>query len=232
MSDFDREAERKRLREKYEQDREKRESTQRMSELLLQGATMTNRHCETCSDPIFRYDGQEFCPSCQAAAQADANGSPADTGEQEAATGTVEAEPETETNTGDVPESDAPTSVENTDDGERSTPERPVEEVRPTTDVDVDRSPTTAKPATTTGGDGQPPAEPDHVEAVTRRQSARSTRTSGSNAGDVGAARDSLVRTLTRMASAAEEVDDPRRAREYLAAAREAAEAVAALDGR
>ncbi|MFB6186917.1 MAG: Sjogren's syndrome/scleroderma autoantigen 1 family protein [Halobacteriaceae archaeon] len=65
MSDFDKEAERERLREKYEGDQEKREATQQMSELLLQGATMTNKHCDTCSSPIFRHQGQEFCPNCQ-----------------------------------------------------------------------------------------------------------------------------------------------------------------------
>lgn len=65
MSDFDREAERERLREKYERDRKEREATERMSELLLQGATMTNAHCSECGDPIFRYDGQEFCATCE-----------------------------------------------------------------------------------------------------------------------------------------------------------------------
>jgi uncharacterized Zn finger protein (UPF0148 family) len=67
MSDgFDKEAEREKLREKLAEDEQKREHTQRMSELLLQGATMTNRHCDDCGDPIFRHDGQEFCPTCQA----------------------------------------------------------------------------------------------------------------------------------------------------------------------
>jgi len=63
--DFDKEAERERLREKYERDKKKREATEQMSELLLQGATMTNAHCSDCGDPIFRYDGQEFCPTCE-----------------------------------------------------------------------------------------------------------------------------------------------------------------------
>lgn len=72
MSDgFDKEAEREKLREKLADDDEKREHTQRMSELLLQGATMTNRHCDDCGDPIFRHDGQEFCPSCQAIGSGD-----------------------------------------------------------------------------------------------------------------------------------------------------------------
>lgn len=73
MSDFDKEAERQRLREKYERDETKRRSTQRMSELLLKGATMTNKHCDNCGDPLFRYEGQVFCPTCQAEGQAAAN---------------------------------------------------------------------------------------------------------------------------------------------------------------
>ncbi|UPM43821.1 Sjogren's syndrome/scleroderma autoantigen 1 family protein [Halocatena salina] len=65
MSEFDEDAEREKLRKQFEQDKRKRESTERMSELLLQGATMTDTHCDTCSDPLFRYEGQEFCPTCQ-----------------------------------------------------------------------------------------------------------------------------------------------------------------------
>ncbi|ELZ95290.1 hypothetical protein C440_09437 [Haloferax mucosum ATCC BAA-1512] len=80
MSDFDKEAERQRLREKYERDEAKRRSTQRMSELLLQGATMTNKHCDQCGDPLFRYEGQVFCPTCQSGEQAAASeDKPADT---------------------------------------------------------------------------------------------------------------------------------------------------------
>ena len=64
MSDFDKEAEREKLREKYERDKAEREATQRMSDLLLKGATMTNMHCGTCGDPLFKQDGTTFCPSC------------------------------------------------------------------------------------------------------------------------------------------------------------------------
>jgi uncharacterized Zn finger protein (UPF0148 family) len=35
-----------------------------MSELLLKGATMTNKHHD-CGSPIFRWQGEEFCPTCQ-----------------------------------------------------------------------------------------------------------------------------------------------------------------------
>lgn len=65
MSEFDKEAEREKLRKQFEHDEQKRKSTERMSELLLQGATMTDTHCDTCGDPLFRYEGQEFCPGCQ-----------------------------------------------------------------------------------------------------------------------------------------------------------------------
>jgi hypothetical protein len=43
-------------------------------------------------------------------------------------------------------------------------------------------------------------------------------------------ARASLARSVERYARAAEQTDDPRRAKDHLAAAREAAEALAALE--
>jgi hypothetical protein len=96
-SGFDKEAERERLREKYERDQADREAAQQMSDLLLKGATMTNSHCEQCGSPIFRVDGQEFCPSCnvEGEAAADADGAAAEVtdadgapqGSGEAATG-------------------------------------------------------------------------------------------------------------------------------------------------
>ncbi|MCO8268016.1 hypothetical protein NKF06_15845, partial [Haloferax sp. AB510] len=89
MSDFDKEAERQRLREKYERDEKKRRSTQRMSELLLKGATMTNKHCDNCGDPLFRYEGQVFCPTCQGEGQAAAS---ADQDAEQAAEAAVEAD--------------------------------------------------------------------------------------------------------------------------------------------
>jgi uncharacterized Zn finger protein (UPF0148 family) len=107
MSDFDKEAEREKLREKYEAEREDREATQHMSELLLKGATMTNAHCGTCGDPIFRYDGQEFCPTCSnqvqndAEATTDADATQADDATTDrgqavdAGTGSTDAVPET-----------------------------------------------------------------------------------------------------------------------------------------
>lgn len=64
MSQFDKEAEREKLRKKLEQDQDRRETTEQMSELLLKGATMLNAHCAECASPIFRYEDDEFCPTC------------------------------------------------------------------------------------------------------------------------------------------------------------------------
>ena len=162
MSDeFDKEAEREKLREKFARDEQKREHTQRMSELLLKGATMTNKHCEQCSDPIFRHDGREFCPTCNRPAN------------------------------GDDASGNAPNAA---DDG--GPVDGPVDET-----ID-DRS-----------GSSQ-------VD----------DRMATGQVDDEANARTSLSRTLARFARAAEETDDPRRAREHLKAAREAAETLAALD--
>jgi uncharacterized Zn finger protein (UPF0148 family) len=204
MSGFDEEAERQRLREKYEQDQEKRATTQRMSELLLKGATMTNRHCDTCGDPIFRYDGQEFCPTCRAA-----EGAPT---EQET---TEEADTQAETA--------APAAGADADVGaETAADTKPAPEAAPN-----HRTPSS------TGGDA--PADVndgrirDPVEDATTPRSPRRSSPGGASLDD---ARASLSRTLVRYAQAAEETDDPRRATELLAAAREAAEALSALDRR
>lgn len=64
MSEMDKEAEREKLRKQLEEEAEDRKATQHMSELLLKGATMTNRHCDECGDPLFRHEGREFCPTC------------------------------------------------------------------------------------------------------------------------------------------------------------------------
>jgi len=192
MSEFDEEAERERLREKYERDQEKRATTQRMSELLLKGATMTNSHCGTCGDPIFRHDGREFCPTCQAADQG---------GEDR-----VAAEAETD-------------HTERSDASSADTPETAARDRRPSPS-DVDEPPTAAS------GDAR---VRDPVEGA---ETPRSPSSRPAHDGSLDDARASLSRTLVRYARAAEETDDPRRARELLAAAREAAETLAALDRR
>jgi len=185
MSGFDEEAERERLREKYEENQEEREATQRMSELLLKGATMTNSHCDTCGDPLFRHDGQTFCPTCQAA------------GGEQAATDAEAA------------------SAEDSSDAEPSP--AATEPAR-----DAPATPNTARESPSpTGGDASTDAAPVADRPAPRTETGGDPRAT---------ARASLSRTLVKYAQAAEETDDPRRAKELLAAAREAAETLAALD--
>lgn len=125
--EFDKEAEREKLRQKLEKDQEKRQETQRMSELLLQGATMTNKHCDNCGDPLFR-DGEEtFCPTCGGA----------DAEEQETQPQQIETEPQTST---EPQEQFEPT-------GAATTPQQagPVDDTPTSTER-------TAEPASTTTG--------------------------------------------------------------------------------
>ncbi|MFD1640404.1 Sjogren's syndrome/scleroderma autoantigen 1 family protein [Halohasta litorea] len=207
MSDFDKEAEREKLRKKFADDEEKRASTQRMSELLLKGATMTNKHCSRCSDPLFRYDGQTFCPSCQAEGaavdpQAEANG----------------AEPAPEGASEEQPAD--PQDHETRGSAEPSQPTQP--------QAGQSAQPQTGESARPQAGSSEP------ISSVTGRQNKTGptgveTRPDAS-AGDLTEARGSLTRTVTRFARAAEETDDPRRARELLAAAREAAATLAELE--
>ncbi|ELZ48447.1 hypothetical protein C464_07100 [Halorubrum coriense DSM 10284] len=234
MSDgFDKEAEREKLREKYADDEQKREHTQRMSELLLKGATMTNRHCEECGDPIFRHDGREFCPTCGNEAGSAAG---ADAGD-----GSAAAEPTSADETADAAaaseQSGADAAAENraagsgaVDSGATETrqPQSP-----PSATVPAQGSPTSQD--TRSPRESSPQASPSTGGSAPQRSgsgAAESPQSSPprSDADGVGAARASLTRTLTRFARAAEETDDPRRARDHLEAAREAAEALAALD--
>lgn len=192
MSDFDKEAEREKLREKFARDDEKRANTQRMSELLLKGATMTNTHCDRCGDPLFRYNGQTFCPSCQAEG----------TGPQGDHQDTT-AEPQSQSPPATAAE------AESTPDSEEPGRTHPQTEQR-----QAGRSP----PASSLGEREQKTAAGAAVDTVT------------GSTGDLTAARASLRRTVTRFAQQAERTDDPRRARELLGAAREAAATLAELD--
>ncbi|MGM0591505.1 MAG: Sjogren's syndrome/scleroderma autoantigen 1 family protein [Halobacteriota archaeon] len=203
MSEFDKEAEREKLRQKYERDKEKRESTQRMSELLLKGATMTNKHCDDCGDPIFRWEGQEFCPTCQAAVSAG----------EEATTGAVtreQAEPQT---------------------AEANGQRRSAEADRRQRPSDIDAQ---QRPAESGGTNRE--SEPTERGQTPRREpvapeNASSVRPPATEAAATLAdARASLIRSVVRFAREAEATDDPRRARDVLAAAHEAADALAALD--
>ena len=225
MSDgFDKEAEREKLREKLADDEEKREHTQRMSELLLKGATMTNRHCGDCGDPIFRHDGREFCPSCGNevgnAAQAGGEAAPATDG----TTSDSDSPPRVDTGAAANPseggvDADAATPADAAGGG-RAEPDGP----------GADGGATGAPEAPSSSGSSTQSAS----RAAEPQRSAESRPTpsrSGSDVEGVAAARASLTRTLNKFARAAEETDDPRRARDQLDAARAAAETLAVLDG-
>ena len=233
MSDFDKEAERERLREKYERDREKRAATEDMSELLLQGATMTNAHCSDCGDPIFRYEGQEFCPTCQRTAGADGAAEPDQATASEGAAGGGSED------AAGAPSAPATADRGGTDSGDAESG-RTAES--PGTSAES-RSPETGGGSAGTGDDPEPSVAP---------RSASTASPTGDPSGDRGAkrdrdtrpdtaaradtaptretARESLLRALTRHAQLAEGTDDARRAADHLAAAREAAEALDALD--
>jgi len=202
MSDFDKEAEREKLRKKFARDDEKRTDTRRMSELLLKGATMTNKHCDQCSDPLFRYNGQTFCPSCQAQGAA------------------VQAETDaTETRTEQAPETQQSTTPQEStagDDRVAETDQSRQPQGEQSTQPQADRSPGMVSPV---GG----------RQEKTESNTGVDDRTPASTS-DLTEARQSLTRTLTRFAQQAERTDDPRRARELLGAAREAAATLAALD--
>jgi uncharacterized Zn finger protein (UPF0148 family) len=247
MSDFDKEAERERLREKYEREQEKRESTERMSELLLKGATMTDAHCGNCGDPIFRYDGEEFCPTCQerVAPGEEAAGEDAATAEGDGQAGAaqegVDESPE------QTPDVEAPTQPESSDADAAGSAGAPADvgtgqSVDPTgrdangTEAAAAHDGTSARADTSTtpnaaasqgsAGSGSQPQAP---QVPSGSQPQAPPEPAGDVDDELGAARASLTRTLLRQARAAENCEDPRRAKDHLAAAREAAEALAAL---
>ncbi|MFC7167173.1 Sjogren's syndrome/scleroderma autoantigen 1 family protein [Halospeciosus flavus] len=208
-ADFDKEAEKQRLREKYEQDQEDREATGRMSELLLQGATMTNKHCDTCGDPIFRYQGEEFCPTCRAEGQQQAQQQAAQRaqaqsqGQQQAAQQQPQQTQQTQQR---VEQSETPDTSGRAASEQAEPAQREVEPSRPPAPTE------NRAPAGESGGES---------DGERRRTDAP--------AGGLGAARADLAQSVSTMARRAEAADDPRTAREYLEAAREAAEALAAL---
>lgn len=222
MSDFDREAERKKLREKYERDKAKREASERMSELLLKGATMTNRHCPACHSPVFRYDGQQFCPTCEteiteAGELADRDGD----GQ------TVEnaAEPATETDADGSEEGpdDAETVEAESDDTVAIEAESNDDETPPTPDESVGSPPTPA-----------PERRPSRIDPPARRDADTVGARAGDDRGrlggggeDDGDLENAVVRLRTEidaLTRRAAETSDVGRKRDLLAAAREAAE--------
>ena len=200
MSDFDQEAEREKLRKKFARDEEKRAHTQRMSELLLKGATMTNKHCDQCSDPLFRYNGQTFCPSCQADGQADSPPQP-----EPEADAAASSETSTQTNSHTDAESTQPRA---------EPPHEPTADPR----EQVETQPTRDRSGAST-------VDQSAVETASPTPQPPTTDEAG-----LATARQSLERTVTRFAQRAEATEDPRRSRELLAAAREAAATLSELE--
>jgi uncharacterized Zn finger protein (UPF0148 family) len=229
MSDFDKEAEREKLRQQYENEKEERKSTQRMSELLLQGATMTGKHCDNCGDPIFRMNGNEFCPTCQGAGAsaeaAEADASPTEQSGNEAVT-----EAETAGETTDIPiESGQETGT----DGRAEATGTEQAGSGQTGETARVRSPNPPQDAPRRSR-RTPPSQTEDANRSERVQQPETRATGGmphgERTGDLSAARASLVRKLTTLAREAEETNDVGHSRELLAATREAAEALAALD--
>ncbi len=180
--EFDKEAEREKLREKLEKDERKRQETQRMSELLLQGATMTNDHCERCGDPLFRDGGETFCPTCG---------------------GDGDEAPEGATAEGDE-------AVQQQPQEQQSVDQQPAEQR-------AAQPPATESPPAQRG-DGAP--TPAGVDA------GRQEPTAAPPADDPRA---ELRRAVTTTARKATEATDPRTAKQWLEASKEAAEALDAL---
>ncbi|WP_415379561.1 Sjogren's syndrome/scleroderma autoantigen 1 family protein [Halosimplex sp. TS25] len=254
MSDFDKEAERERLREKYERDQQKREASERMSDLLLKGATMTNSHCGNCGDPIFRYDGDEFCPTCQQVVTSDDAEEAAETdqqGDRDDATGDSTGLDETgpDAENGDAPDHieikqpDGPAVGTGADQADESAAgaseaDAPGADAAGVNASDVSQTDATGSDeSTVAGGTSQSPPSGQNEPASSNRQPSTGQQSQpadrpsvpADSSDDFGVARASLVRTLRKHAERAENCDDPRRARDHLTAAREAAEALSAL---
>ena len=221
---FDKEAVREELREKYERDKREREATERMSDLLLKGATMTNSHCGACGDPFFRQNGTTFCPSCH--------------GGPEGVEASVD-DADQQDHTTQEPTDEAETAASGPADGAAGSDSAP---------ADARAFAPGESPATPGTGDAHEPAgrSPPQSEPATERPSADSAQdrapadpdpgtdrvpapAAGPTPGDRADAQDSLVAALEHFAREAAATDDPRYARECLEAAREAAEALSAL---
>ncbi|MFC7213633.1 Sjogren's syndrome/scleroderma autoantigen 1 family protein [Saliphagus sp. GCM10025334] len=243
MSDFDKEAEREKLRKKYERDEADREATQRMSDLLLKGATMTNTHCDVCGDPLFRYQGTTFCPSCHGGPEGvEAS---VDDGASDASR-TTETGSTAETRADDRPSSEVPA-------GETEAANDPEHAASSTSagDADADRSAATPETRATSSTVNEEPEHgipretpethgtadaPDTPRTAERSRAPSTVPSSGSSSGsgvdvssDLEAGTDALVTALERFSRAAAEADDPRYAKACLEAAHEAAETLATL---
>lgn len=235
--EFDREAEREKLREKYEQDKERREATERMSDLLLKGATMTNRHCGTCGSPIFRHEGQAFCPTCQeAVTESDQTGEQVQEQGQQARPQDQRAQEQGRRDAG--PQRVGSDTTTASDDERRGSAgmDEMANRDTPTVDGDPDsdvRSAAASGPDRTRGASSSS-GTPDASESAAHPGTGDMTPQDRPSAGvvddaDLATVQASLTRTLAELARQAEVTDDPGRKRDYLVAAKEAAETLRAV---
>jgi len=218
---FDEEAVREELREKYEDDRGE---TERMSELLLQGATMTNQHCDRCGNPIFRHEGQAFCPNCQQTAERGRAGRQnAETPSQENAARQSGQQPSTQQAGGRAGPADARANDQQVREDGEAPQQADAADTAANAAADASRR---RQPAQ--GGDAgaRDRRSPDAQPQSGGQPASAGQSSGGALAGEGAAALESSVAALARRAAGA---DDPRRAREFLEAAREAAEALDAL---
>jgi uncharacterized Zn finger protein (UPF0148 family) len=237
MSDFDKEAEREKLREKYGEDDDETD-TRRMSELLLKGATMTNGHCEECNDPLFRHNGQTFCATCQANGQQSPTTQQGDTDQPEPAQQTDDTQQHTEAAQQTEPaQQQPPAAQQHTADTQQPTNSTQPADERPPADAsqptEQQSTPTQQSTQTQSPAADQPTAQQPTTQQPTTQQQPDATDTAPQHspaAADLTTARQSLVGTITRFSQQAAKADDPRRAKELLAAAREAAETLRALE--
>ena len=248
MSDFDKEAEREKLREKYERDKEERKATQRMSDLLLKGATMTNAHCGTCGDPLFQQNGTTFCPSCHGNPDAvqgtDLEAQPT---EEQPSDETAGADTDTDTDTAGATAGDGASDRPDATDANATASSAPSQR-DDQRDQGTDAGTSTAGSAGSAGSASRSPSSPTRTGQPTPSESdaassnrdasspssddrpseskphRRSPGTTPASDGDIDAARDALVRSLQKFAEEAAETDDPRYAKTCLEAAREAGE--------
>ncbi len=209
MSEFDPEKERERLREQYERDKKKREASEKMSELLLQGATMTNAHCSDCNNPIFRYDGQEFCANCEKAVSREQAG--------EGGSAVEVTKPDDNARVvfgsgGEAAGESAGQREESADTQREEPPNLPQEATESSIELPQENRP-------------QP-----HQGAPPQRRPEQQHSPADAGDADLATARDALVRALVRYSNEAAAADDPRRAKEHLEAAHEAAETLSVLD--
>ncbi|MFC4436153.1 MULTISPECIES: Sjogren's syndrome/scleroderma autoantigen 1 family protein [Natrialbaceae] len=240
MSDFDKEAEREKLREKYERDEADRKATQRMSDLLLKGATMTNTHCGTCGDPLFQQDGTTFCPSCHGNPDAvQGTDLEARAAEESATQSAIEPDDTDRPQSGTATDDDSATAEDAPGASSETPPKRTGQTAETDPAGDSNDHPSSPPSRSTPDRDVRTQSsgtDPSRGSETNRAQhdehhsgSSGTPPTNASPPSGLDDAHGSLVAALEKFAREAAETDDPRYAKECLEAAREASETLDVL---